>query len=277
MGAPDPRLDSHGRIDFRISRMQRAFLKEDPPPERAKPLPISLLIKAAAHAYDTPYSSPLNQAVVDMMCLAFYFLMRPGEYCSTPNEAHPFRLQDVQLFAGRHDLPLLLCPNSQLFAATQVFLTFTTQKNSEKGEKICQGRSGHKLFCPVLAVARRVTYLRSQDASPDISLHMFRLSHTSPWQPVRSSDITTYLRSVVDLFGQNQGYDKSLISARSLRPSGAMALLVAKIDPNTIQLLGRWKSDSMLRYLHVDALSSNQNHAASMLTDGDFTPNSTAP
>lgn len=101
---------------------------------------------------------------------------------------------------------------------------------------------------------------------------MFRISRCPPWQPVLSSDITTYLLLIVDLFGQHQGFDKTLISAQSPRPSGSMALLVAKIDPNTIQLLGHWKSDSMLCYLHVDPLSSIQNHAASMLTDGGFTP-----
>jgi hypothetical protein len=30
-----------------------------------------------------------------------------------------------------------------------------------------------------------------------------------------------------------------------------MALLCAKVDTNLIRLLGRWCSDEMLRYLHV--------------------------
>jgi hypothetical protein len=32
-----------------------------------------------------------------------------------------------------------------------------------------------------------------------------------------------------------------------------MALLCAHVDTDTIQLLGRWRSDEMLRYLHIQA------------------------
>jgi hypothetical protein len=33
-----------------------------------------------------------------------------------------------------------------------------------------------------------------------------------------------------------------------------MSLLCADVDTDKIRLLGRWKSDEMLRYLHVQAL-----------------------
>jgi hypothetical protein len=44
------------------------------------------------------------------------------------------------------------------------------------------------------------------------------------------------------------------ISVRSLRLSGTMALPIADVDTDKIRLLGRWRSDEMLRYLHVQAL-----------------------
>jgi hypothetical protein len=40
-----------------------------------------------------------------------------------------------------------------------------------------------------------------------------------------------------------------LISARSMRPGGATALLCASVDADSIKLVGRWKSDSMLSHL----------------------------
>ena len=43
------------------------------------------------------------------------------------------------------------------------------------------------------------------------------------------------------------------VSARSLRAAGAMALLCADVDSDRIRLLGRWQSDQMFRYLHVQA------------------------
>ena len=48
-----------------------------------------------------------------------------------------------------------------------------------------------------------------------------------------------------------------------------MALLVAKVDPNVIQMLGRWRSDEMFRYLHLSAEPIMRDFARRML-DADF-------
>ena len=47
--------------------------------------------------------------------------------------------------------------------------------------------------------------------------------------------------------------DVSACTARCFRPSAASALLLIGVDSNLIRLLGRWQSDAMLRYLHVQA------------------------
>ena len=60
------------------------------------------------------------------------------------------------------------------------------------------------------------------------------------------------------------------ISARSLRSSGAMALLCSKLDTDQIRLLGRWRSDEMLRYLHVQAYPLVSHLAATMLQHGTY-------
>ena len=36
-----------------------------------------------------------------------------------------------------------------------------------------------------------------------------------------------------------------------MRASGAMALLMARVDTYKIRLVGRWRSNIMLRYLHM--------------------------
>ena len=38
-----------------------------------------------------------------------------------------------------------------------------------------------------------------------------------------------------------------------MQAGGAMALLMARVDTDTIRLEGRWRSDVMLRYLHMRA------------------------
>ena len=95
LGKPDPRLTSTGNIDFRIQRMLSSYKKKDPPPNRVKPIPVQVLrrIMAVAHAAPTPG----NLAIADMCSIAFFYLLRPGEYTVSPSESTPFRLCDVQL------------------------------------------------------------------------------------------------------------------------------------------------------------------------------------
>ena len=49
-----------------------------------------------------------------------------------------------------------------------------------------------------------------------------------------------------------------------------MALLCADVDPVKIRILGRWKSDTMLRYLHIQAPTLVRGLASGMLAAGDF-------
>ena len=51
---------------------------------------------------------------------------------------------------------------------------------------------------------------------------------------------------------------------------GAMALLCARVDDNIIKLVGRWRSDQMLRYLHLQAYPQMHTFASLMVTGGTF-------
>jgi hypothetical protein len=58
-----------------------------------------------------------------------------------------------------------------------------------------------------------------------------------------------------------------------------MALLCAHVDTDVIRLLGRWRSDEMLRYLHVQAEPIMRDFLQRMLAGGAFTllPNQDVP
>ena len=60
------------------------------------------------------------------------------------------------------------------------------------------------------------------------------------------------------------------VNARSLRSRGDMALLCEKVDTNTIQLVGRWKSDAIFHYLHAQALPLINSLATTILHHGSF-------
>ena len=88
---------------------------------------------------------------------------------------------------------------------------------------------------------------------------------------VKSTAITTVLRTTVTSIGKKYGLKPADISARNLRASGAMALLLGNVDSNTIKLLGRWRSDEMMKYLHTSVMQLSRKHAATMIQAANYT------
>ena len=60
-------------------------------------------------------------------------------------------------------------------------------------------------------------------------------------------------RAVVLSAGPSIKFNQAYISAESLRAGGGMALLMARVDPDTICLVERWWSNKILQYLHTTA------------------------
>jgi hypothetical protein len=52
-------------------------------------------------------------------------------------------------------------------------------------------------------------------------------------------------------------------------------MLCARIDLNITRLVGRWRSDEMLKYIHVQNASLMQNYSRQMLELGHFSYNRT--
>jgi hypothetical protein len=67
MGKADPRLTPQGKVDFRLKRILSAYSKQDPPPNRVKPLPVQVLRRVMLVANAAP--TPGNLAIADMCCV----------------------------------------------------------------------------------------------------------------------------------------------------------------------------------------------------------------
>ena len=106
--------------------MLKAYSKKDPPPNQVKPVPIMVLrcIFAVAHASQDPFT----QGTADMIGLAFFFLLRPGEYTDNPSDTPPFWFSDVKMWIGQRQLDLRTASAAQLNTATFCSLTFRDQK-----------------------------------------------------------------------------------------------------------------------------------------------------
>lgn len=91
MGTPDPRLNRHGEIDFRLTSLYRVWQREDAPrPTRVKPLPLDVV----AHVWTTAADehTPLSLAAAQCLIVGFYFLLRPSEYLGAHSSSPSFGL-----------------------------------------------------------------------------------------------------------------------------------------------------------------------------------------
>ena len=134
-----------------------------------------------------------------MIIIAFFFLLRPGEYTGTKSDSSPFRLSDVTFNVGRTVFDTETATDNDLADATFVILTFTTQKNGVQGEKISHGATGDPLLCPKEALRRRVMHLRQHEAPADTPLARFK-SPRGNWLNVTPPKITSHLKTTVKLF-----------------------------------------------------------------------------
>ena len=250
--------------------MYAAYRKTDDPPTRVKPIPVQVLERIMSLAQNS-VNAPLTVAQADMIGLAFFFLLRPGEYTDDSSaESTPFRLRNVQIFVGQRRLDIWRATPAQLYTGTRCALQFEDQKNCVRNEVIGQARSGRAYFCPVRILVRRILHLREHGASGSTPLATAFISPTRSIG-ITSTALTTVLRNAVTFLGPSLGFLPGDVTARSLRAAGANALLCGGVDTDIIRLLGRWRSDEMIRYLHAQIAGLTNSLSKKMLEGGVFT------
>jgi hypothetical protein len=212
-----------------------------------------------------------------MITIAFYFILHPGEYIGTTSDDTPFRLQEVELHVGDRLIDTMSPSSADPDAATMVSLTFTMKKNGTNCEVIIHGLITDPLACPVKAVVCRICHLHLHKSKKSTPLASY--FHNGKCVAVKAKDITKALRLETLATSHQNGLHPRDISARSLCAGGYMALLCVRIDHNTIDMLGRWHSDAMMRYLHLQAKPLMKQFAPVMFNNGSysFTPSYTVP
>jgi hypothetical protein len=212
-----------------------------------------------------------------MLCIAFFFLCRPGKYTAPTKDNATFCLQDITIYVGLRRVLAPVATDNDLTRATFITMTFTNQKNAVRGEVYGLGPSSDPFVCPVKAITNQVQHLRLHNAPPATPLCTYYMDHKS-WY-VTPNNISVTLKASVVSLGAALGFTSKEVSARSLRGAGAMALLCTHVDSDTIRLLGRWRSNAMLRYLTVQAQLIMRDFASRMLAGGQYTllPNADVP
>ena len=268
LGSPhrlDPRHDLHGQIDRELKLLSTAHSKDDPPPDKVKPVPIQLL----AHALQalTHSARPEAPVIANMLVMGYFFLLRPGEYTYCSQHNFPFRLQDVTFVTPKGQLNAATAPVTDLRQASRVLLYLDNQKNGVRGQSITHGDTPDRALSPLQAVLRQVLYLREHRATADTPLHTY-YTQAGPSR-VTARMISAALKASCRVLGLSLGLTSRDITARALRNGGCMALIRANVDPLHARLMGRWKSWAMLEYLHSSSIDASD-CASRMLMGGNF-------
>ena len=233
------------------------FRREDPPsiPQLAVPVSVpNMCYTAGQNSRDEK-----KKATGDLILIAFYFLLRVGEYTQPKfvyrngekrrtTRTKQFSVGNVGFFkdskvVSRHS------SLETLLSCDAITLKITNQKNGRMGETIHQ--EAVQIGCnPVAALAHRVHHILTNGGTTESLLCEYYVDG-NPFN-ITSKVIITAVREAASLLKlKDQAIDPDLVGAHSLRAGGAMALKLHGYDDTTIQKMGRWTSTTFLQYIHT--------------------------
>jgi hypothetical protein len=261
-GYDDPRRTYGSKeLDLPFRHLLKSYKNQDPAPQPQLAIPVATIERAAA--YHQPPNSPLIRATADLTTIAFFFLLRVGEYTmpkrTIQTRTVQFRLQDVTFRRADGFVIPTTSPLCELLQANSVTLWMDNQKNGQRGATIhhtaCPG-----WFCPAKALARRVSSILAHGC-PETT----PLSFVGPGSHVVASNVTALVHQAArDTNLEAQGYTLKRVSTHSLRASGAMALKLQGVDDSLIMKIGRWTGLTFLTYIHSQIGALNTGLATKM-------------
>jgi hypothetical protein len=161
--------------------MLDGYSKSDTPTRKMLPVKLDIpkLLVEIGHGKDGTMHS---KAIGDLVLIAFYYLLRIGEYTikgkrNNTKQTVQFKLEDLWFFK-KNKAGILLClptnaPHSLILTADTAMLKLDNQKNRWKGVCVHQDANGEPFNCPVWALARRVIHLREHNTDGKAFLSTF--------------------------------------------------------------------------------------------------------
>jgi len=222
----------------------------------AVPLAVPIYLRAAA-----PAISDKDKAIADLSIIAFYFLLRVGEYTyhkkSDRRRTKQFRTNDIALWHNNTRLNPNLPEKELLQLCTSATLSISNQKNGKRSQVIHHEATG-TYSCPIQAVIRRIKHIQKYTNKSTIIGSYFSSKHATV-RTILANDMNKAIKTAVENLGlQRFGLHANHVGSHSLRAGGAMAMHLAGVSHSIIKKMGRWSSDTFLMYIHeqIAALSS---------------------
>jgi hypothetical protein len=164
-------------------------------------------------------------------------------------------------------LPHLL---PRLHLGDTIVITFEYQKRDERNDTVTQWHTGDSTYCPVVVGAAVVRRLEAMGASESDFIYKFKVDDGR----TRDFDSVTALRmlrgfiSSVDFKGLSLNPKRNGLHFLCLL--AAMAMYLNGVPVYTIMLLGRWSSDTFLRYIRKQVESFGSGVLSKMIVTSYF-------
>ena len=251
-----------------------AWGKEDGPTNKKLPVEVDVPAFLARQAYKFN-TSARDKRVADLSLIAFYFLLRVGEYTvkSSNNNAKQtkqFRMKDVAFYikdkrGNLRQLPRDATDKWILERAVGATLRLTNQKNGWKNVCIHQHATGDDLICPVKALARIYCQIRQQTKDTHCFLSTY-WDDNGIQRDVSNRHISTALKWAAAAlnYPTRRGIDIDKIDTHSLRAGGANALSLAGYSDTKIQKMGRWRGDTFKEYISDQLANASEGMSKAM-------------
>lgn len=222
---------------------------------------------------------PMVQAVGDWSLIAFYFLLRIGEYAvkGSRNESKrtvQFRLCDLAFFKKDSQGRLRQMPrsasDSEVAEADAATLKLENQKNGWKGVCISHHSNGLECFDPIRALGRRFTHIWNH--TTDTNTFLSAVFVDGARHDVQDKDIRAALKvaaAALDYPGA-RGIPIDRVDTHSLRIGGANALSLNGYSKKEIQKMGRWRGETFLEYIRESLALFSEGMSSSMKKNFGF-------
>jgi hypothetical protein len=249
---PSPTYQDQGRATYwpALKQQIECYRREDPAPHPKLAVPITVPHYLVLQGLSS--INPKQRALGDLICIAFYFLLRVGEYTYKPpkerTRTQRFRVKDIIFRNAYQSIIPNDAPLAQLLTATHATLRISNQKNGKRGQCIshhCTGTS----TSPIKALARRVAHIMSYTENKRTTISTYFETPMHPCQ-ITPAQVTASIKHTVHHLALHQfGFTHNTVSSHSLRAGGAMAMKLNGVDTITIKKQGRWSSNTFLNYI----------------------------
>ena len=183
------------------------------------------------------------------IAFAFFFLLRVSEFAARDSvymEKFIALRQDVTFYKKGK-----LCAwNDVETDAVELFIKGSKTDQRHQGCRRMQHRSGDDTLCPVKCIQEwfGLTYGSAIPASaPLFSIPKGKFG--AEWKVLTRDDVTILMKGAA----VECNIPSKQVATHSIRISGATALLLANIPPETVQIIGRWTSNTFIGYQRYKA------------------------